>query len=105
MAVTRHALLATIALLSGFATFPSARAQDASPSEASADLKLTPPPDTAVRHLDNIDAGQPADTSASDIGARVDELEATRANMDRKSGMPMSLSVSGWMIGQVGTHH
>ncbi len=105
MAARRHALFATIALLSGLAALPAARAEDASPSEASADLKLTPPSDPVVRHLDKIDAVPPADTSASDVGARVDELEATRADMDRKSGPPISLSVSGWALGQVSTHH
>jgi hypothetical protein len=106
MAVKRRALFAAMTLLSGFAFLPAARAQDASPNTTTVDTRLAPQPDAIVRQLDKIDAGQPiGNTSTDPLADAVDDLESTRATMDKKSGAPISLSVSGWALGQVSTHH
>jgi hypothetical protein len=82
------------ALLAGGIAAGAARADDSSP-KAPLSSKLNQQVDQAAS------ASAVNGSSASDLNARVDELEATRSNLDQKAPSAVSLSVTGWVTQQV----
>ncbi|MBA2125532.1 hypothetical protein DLM45_04740 [Hyphomicrobium methylovorum] len=60
------------------------------------DPTLSPPPSGKT-----LDTSLPPQTSTYDAAKRVEDLEASRAEVDGKSKSPISLSVTGWVGYQV----
>jgi len=96
MTVKRSILYATGVALWVFAIIPGASAGGSNPNQTTGD----------GNYLQDLDKRIRKDTSAADqtpsaSALRVDELEATRADIDRRTGSAVSLSVSGWVGGEV----
>ncbi len=93
MRITPTTLFLAVLLAGGIAV-GAARADDSSP-KAPLSSKLN----QQLNQATSADAAN--GSSASDLNARVDELEATRSNLDQKAPSAISLSVTGWVTQQV----
>jgi hypothetical protein len=96
MTVKRSIVYAAGVALWMLAIIPGASAGGSNPDQTGGDGSF----------LQDLDKRIQKDTSAADqslsaSALSVDELEATRADIDRRTGSPVSLSVSGWVGGEV----
>ena len=96
MTIKRSILYAGGVALWVFAVIPGASAGGSNPDQTAGDGS----------YLQGLDKRIQKDTSATDqspsaSALSVDELEATRADIDRRAGSAVSLSVSGWVGGEV----
>lgn len=96
MAVKHLTVCAGGALLCLFAIIPGARAGGPNSDQTIVDDSLSPSFDKRIQKEDT-----PVDQSANGSALSADDLEATRAAIDRRTGSPISLSVSGWVGGEV----
>lgn len=97
MAVKHLTVCAGGALLCLFAIIPGARAGGPNSDQTIVDDdSLSPSLDKRIQKDDT-----PVDQSANGSALSADDLEATRAAIDRRTGSPISLSVSGWVGGEV----
>jgi hypothetical protein len=95
MATRRWFVCAALTLLATF----SARAADLSvPNLDNKSLAIKP---DDVRQSDAIAAAQTRDDDTS----RINDLESTRAALDRRAGPALSLSVTGWVGEQIISAH
>jgi len=99
MTTARWFVCGALTLLSLLAATFSARAEDLSvPSLGSKSLAINP---DDVRQSDPAAAAQTRDDDAT----RTNDLESTRAALDRRAGPALSLSISGWVGEQVISAH
>ena len=86
----------SVAMVIALMAIPAARAEDPG-VKSSNDLRVSPSTDQLPRQVDTTVTGQ----SSTDSTSTVDDLEATRAAIDRRNGPAISLTVSGWVAEQV----
>jgi hypothetical protein len=99
MATGRWFVCAAVALLSVIAITFSTRAEDLNvPNLDNKSIAINP---NDAHQTDAAVAAQ----SRGDDASRINDLESTRAALDRRAGPALSLSISGWVGEQVIYHH
>ena len=96
--MTVRVVVCVAALMAALAIAPPATAEDATSQPAANGDQLNTNPDEFLPK-DTFGAGQPNDADA-DADA-VTDLEATRTDINRRSGPAVSLGVSGWVNQQI----
>jgi hypothetical protein len=96
MTVKYLSICAVGVLLCMLGVIPGARAGGPNSDQTIVDDNLSPSLDKRIQEEET-----PLDQSANDSALSADDLEATRAAIDRRTGSPISLSVSGWVGGEV----